>query len=38
MLLWGAAYGLFLGAGIGMVLHLAQKNGRRQEQAAGDRS
>ena len=25
MLLWGAAYGLFLGAGIGAVLHLAQK-------------
>jgi hypothetical protein len=26
MLLWGAAYGLFLGAGIGAVLHLAQRN------------
>ena len=25
MLLWGAAYGLFLGAGIGAVLHLAQR-------------
>jgi hypothetical protein len=25
MLLWGAAYGLFLGAGIGAVLHFAQK-------------
>ena len=25
MLLWGASYGLFLGAGIGAVLHLAQK-------------
>ena len=24
MLLWGAAYGLFLGAGIGAVLHFAQ--------------
>lgn len=24
MLLWGTAYGLFLGAGIGVVLHLAQ--------------
>ncbi len=24
MLLWGAAYGLFLGAGIGAVLHYAQ--------------
>ena len=24
MLLWGAAYGLFLGAGLGAVLHLAQ--------------
>jgi hypothetical protein len=24
MLLWGAAYGLFLGAGIGAVIHLAQ--------------
>ena len=24
MLLWGASYGLFLGAGIGAVLHLAQ--------------
>ena len=24
MLLWGVAYGLFLGAGIGAVLHLAQ--------------
>ncbi len=38
MLLWGAAYGLFLGAGIGAVLHMAQKNGRRQEQEAGGRS
>lgn len=27
MLLWGAAYGLFLGAGIGAVLWLAQKEG-----------
>ena len=26
MLLWGVAYGLFLGAGIGGVLHLAQSN------------
>lgn len=26
MLLWGVAYGLFLGAGIGAVLHLAQRN------------
>ena len=26
MLLWGVAYGLFLGAGIGAVLHLAQSN------------
>ena len=26
MLLWGAAYGLFLGAGIGAVLHLAQSH------------
>ena len=25
MLLWGAAYGLFLGAGIGAVLHFAQR-------------
>jgi len=25
MLLWGTAYGLFLGAGLGAVLHLAQK-------------
>ena len=25
MLLWGAAYGLFLGAGIGAVLWFAQK-------------
>jgi hypothetical protein len=25
MLLWGAAYGLFLGAGIGGVIHLAQR-------------
>ncbi len=25
MLAWGAAYGLFLGAGIGMVFHLAQQ-------------
>jgi hypothetical protein len=24
MLLWGAAYGLFLGAGLGAALHLAQ--------------
>ncbi|HET6669636.1 MAG TPA: hypothetical protein VFH15_05330 [Pyrinomonadaceae bacterium] len=24
MLLWGAAYGLFLGAGLGAILHLAQ--------------
>ena len=24
MLLWGAAYGLFLGAGLGSVLHFAQ--------------
>lgn len=27
MLLWGVAYGLFLGAGIGAVLHLAQHTG-----------
>ena len=26
MLLWGVAYGLFLGAGIGAVLHLAQRD------------
>ena len=26
MLLWGAAYGLFLGAGIGAVLHFAQRD------------
>jgi hypothetical protein len=25
MLLWGVAYGLFLGAGIGAVLHYAQE-------------
>jgi hypothetical protein len=33
MLLWGAAYGLFLGAGLGAVLHLAQtrRGMRRQE-------
>lgn len=31
MLLWGAVYGLFLGAGIGAVLHLAQAPvGRKQ--------
>ncbi len=24
MMLWGAAYGLFLGAGLGAALHLAQ--------------
>jgi hypothetical protein len=27
MLLWGAAYGLFLGAGLGAALHLAQTRG-----------
>jgi hypothetical protein len=27
MLLWGAAYGLCLGAGLGAVLHLAQSRG-----------
>ena len=27
MLMWGAAYGLFLGAGLGAVLHLAQTRG-----------
>ncbi len=27
MLLWGTAYGLFLGAGLGAVLHLAQARG-----------
>ena len=26
MLLWGAAYGLFLGAGLGATLHLAQRS------------
>ena len=31
MLLWGTVYGLFLGAGLGAVLHLAQKaEGSRQ--------
>lgn len=29
MLLWGAAYGLFLGAGIGAVLWFAQKEGKK---------
>ena len=29
MLMWGAAFGLFLGAGIGAVLSLAQKEGER---------
>lgn len=28
MLLWGVAYGLLLGAGLGTALHLAQENGR----------
>lgn len=31
MLLWGLAYGLFLGAGIGAVLHLAQVQGWTRE-------
>lgn len=31
MLLWGAAYGLFLGAGIGAVLHLAQVQSWKRE-------
>jgi hypothetical protein len=36
MLLWGLLYGLFLGAGMGAVLRLAQEIGRtRQEQEAG---
>ena len=29
MLMWGVMYGLFLGAGIGAVLHLLQTEGRR---------
>ena len=31
MLLWGAAYGLFLGAGIGAVLHFAQVESWKRE-------
>jgi hypothetical protein len=31
MLLWGAVYGLFLGAGIAAVLHFAQVQRWRQE-------
>ena len=31
MLLWGASYGLFLGAGIGAVLHLAQVESWKRE-------
>lgn len=34
MLLWGGAYGLFLGAGLGAVLHLAQV---RQAAVSGER-
>ena len=31
LLLWGASYGLFLGAGIGAVLHLAQVESWKRE-------
>lgn len=36
MLLWGAAYGLFLGAGLGAVLHVAQE-ARRASALTPDR-
>lgn len=36
MLLWGAAYGLFLGAGIGAVLWLAQRSGTGNGEGARD--
>ena len=35
MLLWGAAYGLFLGAGLGAVLHLAQTRRGMRSQEGG---
>ena len=35
MLLWGAAYGLCLGAGLGAVLHLAQAAGAAHTSATG---